>query len=290
MLYKITHTTKYAYTDPVSICRNQVRLTPRQLATQKCKSHRLEIKPSPARRERGNDYFGNRVYSFSIHRPHRVLTVTATSRVEVQPAPVPDLEETERWERVREMLQGDRSPAGLADYQFAFDSPLVAHDAELATFARESFPAGRPVLAGARDLTARIHDGFRYDPKATTVHTPLREVLKKRRGVCQDFAHVQIGCLRSLGLAARYISGYLRTEPPPGKPRLVGVDASHAWVSVFCGTAGWIDFDPTNDVIVTSNHVTLAWGRDYSDVCPIQGTFMGGGQHKMTVAVDVHPV
>jgi transglutaminase-like putative cysteine protease len=187
-------------------------------------------------------------------------------------------------------MSGDRSPAGLAAYQYAFDSPCVRNSPELADFALPSFTPGRPILAAAADLTRRIHTEFRYDPTATSVNTPPSEVLKTRRGVCQDFAHLAIGCLRSLGLPARYVSGYLLTTPPPGKPRLVGADASHAWFSVYTPDCDWVDYDPTNNIRPSDQHVTLAWGRDYSDVCPIKGVFFGGGQQVVQVSVDVTPL
>jgi transglutaminase-like putative cysteine protease len=175
-------------------------------------------------------------------------------------------------------------------YQFTFDSPLVKASADLAAYAAESFTPRRPIVAAVLDLSRRIHADFLFDPTATTVSTPLPEVLALRRGVCQDFAHLATGCLRSLGLAARYVSGYLLTLPPPGKPRLTGSDASHAWVAIHTGNGGWFDFDPTNDLVPSLEHITLSWGRDYSDVCPIKGVFVGGGQHGLSVHVDVAPV
>lgn len=290
MQYKITHTTRYDYTEAVSICHNQVRLTPRDTLYQNCDFHRLEIKPTAERDGRRNDYFGNRVDAFSIHKPHSSLTVTATSRVTVQPVPILPEASTPPWELVAKKLREQTTPDLLDAYQFAFDSPLVARAQTLAEYAQASFSPGSPVLQATRELTRRIHRDFVYDSQATTVNTPLKQVFQQRRGVCQDFAHVQIGCLRSLGLAARYISGYLRTQPPPGKARLVGADASHAWVSVYCGEVGWIDLDPTNNVLANTDHVCLAWGRDYADVAPIQGVFVGGGSHRMTVSVDVLPI
>ncbi|OYW11667.1 MAG: hypothetical protein B7Z55_19015 [Planctomycetales bacterium 12-60-4] len=187
-------------------------------------------------------------------------------------------------------MRATESPLTLEALQFTFDSPSVTAPAAVGQYAAESFPAGRPILEGVRHLTTRIHEDFKFDPRATTVSTPVVEVFEHRRGVCQDFAHLEIAALRSLGIPARYVSGYLRTIPPPGRPRLVGTDASHAWLSVYCGEAGWIDVDPTNDCIVSTDHITVAWGRDYSDVCPIKGVFVGGGTHQMTVSVDVQPL
>lgn len=194
------------------------------------------------------------------------------------------------WETVRDRLRLDRAAEVLDAYQFAFDSPHVALDDDAHAYATASFPPGRPILDGVADLTRRIHAEFAYDPSATTVATPVGDVLRQRRGVCQDFAHLEIACLRTLGLAARYVSGYILTTPPPGAPRLVGADASHAWLAVWVGDEGWIDVDPTNDQLPRDQHVTVAWGRDYGDVSPLRGVVLGGGEHRMTVAVDVTPL
>jgi transglutaminase-like putative cysteine protease len=245
MKYKITHTTTYSYSDPVSICQNQVHLTPRDGTRQSCHYHRLTVHPSPSELGKRVDYFGNHLNYFSINEAHRKLSVTATSRVELHPAQPLDAASTAPWETVRDNLSADVSQPGLEARQFIFQSPYIGCFPELIEYARASFTPARPILQAALDLTARIHGDFKFDSKATTVHTPLEEVLKIRRGVCQDFAHVQIGCLRAIGLPARYVSGYLRTLPPPGKPRLVGADASHAWLAVYCGPLGWIDCDPT---------------------------------------------
>ncbi len=291
MKYRVRHTTTYSYAEPVPISYSQVRLAPREIPNQQCIRHRLLVHPAPADRGRRVDYCGNLVDYFSINEPHRSLKVSSQTQVEVLPSRELQAAESLPWEQVATDLKTDRSPAGLDAYQFAFDSPQVKASAALADFARPSFSAGRPVLEAARELTHRIFEAFTYDPKATAVQTRLGEVLEHRRGVCQDFAHIEIGCLRSLGLAARYVSGYLRTEPPAGQARLVGADASHAWVSVYAGAGrGWVALDPTNDVTVDTDHVTVAWGRDYHDVCPIQGVSLGGGRHQMTVAVDVVPV
>ena len=216
--------------------------------------------------------------------------MTAHSRVDVRLRELTPPELSPAWETIRDgfrsLLDSDR----LEAVQFRFNSPSVVTSSDFFDYARPSFPAGRPILEAVADLTTRIHTDFKYDPRATTVNTPLEDVLELRRGVCQDFAHLEIGCLRSLGLAARYVSGYLRTIPPPGKPRLIGADASHAWLSVFCNELGWVDVDPTNDCFPTTDHITVAWGRDYTDVCPINGVFVGGGSHAMKVSVDVEPL
>jgi transglutaminase-like putative cysteine protease len=290
MKYQINHTTRYHYTEAVPICHNEVRLTPRQESTQHCENSGLLIHPTPAQRNHRSDYFGNGVLSFSIQETHDTLTVTASSQVRITPAPLPNANASPAWETVAQALRSDRSPNGLRVCEFVFDSLHVQRRDWLAEYARQSFSPGRPICEAALHLSERIHQEFEYDPRATTVNTPLEEAFSQRRGVCQDFAHIQIGCLRSLGLAARYVSGYLRTLPPPGQPRLIGADASHAWLSLFCGELGWIDLDPTNNSIPSFDHISLAFGRDYSDVCPIKGVFVGGGQHGMTVSVDVAPL
>lgn len=289
MKYRVTHTTKYAYSEPVPVCHNEVCLTPRDDVWQKCGSHHLLIEPKPADMNSRVDYFGNRLNSFSMLEAHRGLTISATTEIEVRENALPNAAATSPWEAVRDLLPAVRSAVGLANFQYVFDSPRVKSSSSLRDYASISFNAKRPILEAVLDLTARIYREFEYAPKTTTVNTSIDEVLANRKGVCQDFAHVEIACLRSLGLAARYVSGYLRTIPPPGKPRMVGADASHAWIAVYCGDAGWIDVDPTNNVLSNTDHITLAWGRDYDDVCPVRGVLVGGGQHTMNVSVDVEP-
>jgi transglutaminase-like putative cysteine protease len=290
MRYQIVHATKYLYSEPVPLCQNEVHLKPRDTARQRCVAHRLAIAPAPHKLEECRDYFGNRIQFFTIQDKHSELSVAAHSEVELAPADPLPADGTASWEQVRSAMQDPPADNDLDVRQFVFDSPRVTTSAELAKYAALSFTPGRPWLEAARDLMARIHREFIYDPTATSVSTPPDSVLALGRGVCQDFAHLQIGCLRSLGLPARYVSGYLLTAPPPGQPRLVGADASHAWLSAWCEELGWVDFDPTNDVVPSLAHVTVAWGRDYSDVCPIRGVFVGGGQHCVNVSVDVEPV
>ena len=287
MTYRVTHTTSYTYSSAVSLCHNLTHLTPRHAPRQACLHSELQVDPVPALLKPQLDFFSNRATYFFVEQPHDKLTVTAVSLTEVMPYHPPPPGETPPWESVRDHLQTDFTPSGLEARQFLFDSPYVRCHAELAAYAAPSFPPGRPLLAAVRELTERIHADFRYDSKATTVHTPLHEVFRLRRGVCQDFAHLQIACLRSLGLAARYVSGYLRTHSPPGQQRLRGADASHAWLSVYCLDFGWIDLDPTNNLIPSDTHILLAWGRDYDDVSPIKGVNLGGGRHSVQVAVDV---
>jgi transglutaminase-like putative cysteine protease len=288
MDYKIVHTTEYSYTEAVPVCHNEIHLNPRESLYQKRFVSRLAIEPTPRLIESRLDYFGNDTKYFTIDEGHNRLTVTASSRVRVSAPPQPQ-ECTATWEAVRDRT-AECTPPNLDAVQFALESPHVETSAALAAYAAPSFATGRPWLEALLDLTRRIHTDFKYDQTATTVSTPLAEVLRLGRGVCQDFAHLEIGCLRSLGLPARYVSGYLVTNPPPGQPRFVGADASHAWLSAYFPDGGWIDVDPTNDQIPSTNHITLAWGRDYSDVAPIKGVVIGGGQHSMRVSVDVAPL
>jgi transglutaminase-like putative cysteine protease len=290
MKYRVTHTTAYRYVKQVSLCHNLVHLTPRDCARQTCLFRQLHITPPPKLCVEQTDFFGNLATYFMVEEPHEHLTVKAVSEAEVLPLAMPTEVVTPPWESVRAFLEYDRSPQALEACQFVYDSHYVKANAALAEYAAPSFPAGRPMFEAARDLTRRIYRDFRYDAKATTVATPLHEVLERRRGVCQDFAHLQIGCLRSIGLSARYVSGYLRTYPAPGEERLVGVDASHAWLSVYCPGLGWVDLDPTNDLIPSDGHLILAWGRDYDDVSPVKGVNLGGGRHSVAVGVDVAPL
>jgi transglutaminase-like putative cysteine protease len=287
MLYRITHTTTYHYTEPVSLCQNLAHLTPRNTPTQHCRHSEVSIEPEPAVVSDRIDYFGNCATFFTVQEPHRNLIATASHLVDVARPIPPAPEATLPWELVAARLIDDLSRDVLDASQFVCDSRYARQSDELAEYARGSFAAGRPILEATLDLAARIHEEFQYDPSATTVATSLEEMFAQRRGVCQDFAHLQIACMRSLGLSARYVSGYLSTEPPPGCVPLVGSDATHAWLSVFCPEAGWVDVDPTNNQIPGDKHVLLAWGRDYDDVSPIKGIVLGGGHHSVRVAVDV---
>jgi transglutaminase-like putative cysteine protease len=290
MNYNITHRTVYGYAAPVAISHHVARLEPRDTAAQTPQNFSLKIHPQPVLRKVRTDYFGNQLCFFSVQETHQRLEITAASRVSTRkPEPVaPDT--SPAWEQAAQLFRDPVAPEIIGPYQFVFDSPQVCASFDLADYARESFQKDVPLLAGALDLTRRIFKDFKYDSKATTIVTPLEEVLEKRRGVCQDFAHLGIACLRSLGLPARYVSGYLRTHPPEGKERLVGADASHAWFSVFCPRNGWSDFDPTNNLQVSEEHITVAYGRDFSDVSPVAGILTGGGQHEVNVSVDVKEV
>lgn len=284
--FRVTHTTRYDYESPVLHATHALHLEPRSLAHQRVLESRVSISPDQAELQAGRDYFGNITHFVEILAPHEVLEVKSQSRIEVAP---PQLELTPAtrlsWEKVREQLQRDRSL--IAAREFCFDSPLVRSHQMLADYAAPIFTPGRPFVDAVGELSERIFREFKYEPLATDISTPLAQVLRERRGVCQDFAQLAVGCLRSLGLAGRYVSGYLETEAPPGRPKLVGADASHAWASAFLPALGWIDFDPTNAVFPGERHVTVAWGRDFSDVSPLRGIVLGGGQHSLTVAVDV---
>ena len=290
MKYQIVHRTTYKYKYSVSIGNHIACLTPRSLPHHRCAKNELKITPPPATRSERVDYFGNNISIFTVQEPHRKLVVEARSEVVIDDNLRPWPESSLTWEEAAKALPHDHSPAGIEAYQFVFESPRVRANGELAQYASESFTPGRKFTEALLDLTSRIYRDFRFDAKATNVRTPTEEVFRKRRGVCQDFAHLQIACLRSLNLAARYVSGYLRTYPPPGRPRLVGADASHAWVSAYCPGAGWLDVDPTNNVVPSNGHVTLAWGRDYGDVSPLRGLILGGRDHTLKVAVDMKPV
>lgn len=287
MIYRITHITTYDYRTPVTLCHNVAHLTPRDGPRQRCQETSLQVSPTPAVEEARIDYFGNPVIFFTVQEPHQQLVVKAEHTTEIDPTAPLDPAQTPAWEDVRDQLASSSVPDALDAYQFAFDSPYVRNSPELIEFAAVSFTPRRPILEASLDLTARIHRDFRYDPKATTLATTVAEVLAGRRGVCQDFAHLEIGCLRSLGLAARYLSGYVLTQPPAGEERLIGADASHAWLSFWCPAIGWIDLDPTNNLIPSEQHIMLGWGRDYDDVSPIKGIILGGGDHEVKVAVDV---
>ena len=286
-VYRVRHVTRYVYEAPVVHAHHHCHLRPRQFDWQGVAKHDLDVVPSAAVR-RSVDYFGNQIHVLEVASDHEVLDVVSSSVVEVAPRPEVPPAGGLAWDEVARRFRSVGAP--LSALEFAFDSPLVRAHPLLAAYAEPVFPAGRPIVEAVRQFCRKIFDEFQYETRVTDVSTPLGQVLRERRGVCQDFAHVAIGCLRSLGLAARYVSGYLETLPPAGKPRLVGADASHAWASVFVPGYGWLDFDPTNDVLPGVRHVTVAWGRDFSDVSPLKGVVLGGGTHRVTVSVDVEPV
>jgi len=289
-MYDIRHRTTFTYEDVVSVSHHVLHLSPRRHPRQRALETAMLIDPSPAVDSQGSDYFGNPVHYLTVQEPHDQLVVEARSRIDVQPLPASiDLGASERWVETRESLAAAADDTMLQAFQFVFDSPYSVADEDVRDYALQSFVGDRPVLEAAMDLTSRIYGEFEYRGGVSDVSTPVRDVFGMRKGVCQDFAHLEIACLRSLGLAARYVSGYLRTRPPEGKEKLVGADASHAWLSVWCGSNGWVDFDPTNNVIPNVEHITIGWGRDYGDVSPINGFIVGGGAHQVAVAVDVNP-
>ncbi|MBC7780801.1 MAG: transglutaminase family protein [Proteobacteria bacterium] len=288
MNYRIRHHTEYHYAKQVDSGYNEARMLPRVVPRQQVLSSSLIIDPPPSDYRERLDYFGNRVVSFAFEQPHRSLNVTALSEVVIEPRSGRlDLFDGGSWEENRDALARSFDAQNLLARDFVLDSPLVSTQHALAEYGSPSFPPGRPLLEAVHDLMERIYREFRYDPEFTTLSTPLARVLTHRRGVCQDFAHLAIGCLRAQGLAARYVSGYIETLPPPGQPRLIGADASHAWFSVYAPDIGWVDFDPTNNQVPGTHHITVAWGRDYSDVTPLKGIIFGGGKMSLKVAVDV---
>jgi transglutaminase-like putative cysteine protease len=290
----VVHETAYRYETPVELAHHLTYLRPRHDEFQALEAHSLEITPRPGPVREGPDALGNWRSTFALSVPHESLLVRAASRVSVRPRH-PDLDPAAAcgWESAAARLRYEAHAPYAPEAEFAFPSPYVPLHAPLRDYALVSFTPGRPVAEAAIDLMRRIHADFDYAPDSTQVATPVLETFEARRGVCQDYAHVMLGCLRALGLAARYVSGYLVSLPPPGQPRLIGADASHAWVAVHCpglpGNGGWLDLDPTNDQIPERSHVTLAWGRDYGDVTPLRGVIRGGGGHELIVRVTVMP-
>jgi transglutaminase-like putative cysteine protease len=285
MIYRASHITSYTYEDAVSTCHSEVRLIPRARANQHVQSSRIHIEPEPAVFTVRMDYFGNHVHHFSILEAHASLIVKATSLVEVTAPSVVDPALTPPWEDVRDHIRAYPDAAALEAFEFTCESGFVTVSPDFAAYARQSFTTRRPLLEAALDLCARIHRDFKYKPSSTTIDTPVSEVFRTREGVCQDFAHLMIAALRSLGLAARYVSGYLRSGA-----NYTGAEASHAWLSIFLPPSGWVDLDPTNNLIPGEGHVTVAWGRDYGDVTPVKGVTLGGGEHKIEVEVRVRPL
>jgi transglutaminase-like putative cysteine protease len=289
--YRVVHETRYTYQSTVSLSQQYLHLTPRSFGFQETESHLIWVDPPLGDSKAGVDYFGNHTRHVALTQPHDSLLVHAESTVALRPRhSLAQIAGTPPWESVRDMMGKERSAATLEACRYLYTSPHVTCFPDLQAYARASYTPARPQLDAALDLTQRIFDDFEFDSKATDISTPLDQVLRKRRGVCQDFAQLMIGCLRSLGLPARYVSGYILTHPPAGKPRLVGADASHAWVSVFCPTLGWVDFDPTNRCLVQHEHITLGWGRDFSDVTPMRGVVLGGGMQTLDVQVTVMPL
>ncbi len=282
MRFQVTHTTTYSYQSPASLCYNQLHLRPRETPQQRVVRSEIVVDPRPDDRSDRIDVHGNDVSYLTIEGPHDSLTVTSSCELDLSPYDIsPAAERT--WEATSDAVV-DPTPTR----EFLLESPHVPMLPEVEQYAAESFPPGRRLIDAVTDLTSRIHHDFVFDPGVTTVSTPLADVMSHRRGVCQDFAHLAIAALRSVGLAARYVSGYIETLPPPGQEKLVGADASHAWCSVRLADGSWLDLDPTNDVVGPDHHLTVAWGRDYSDVVPVKGVVMSNGAGmQLVVAVDV---
>ena len=280
MLFHVKHATRYSYETPVSHSLNEVRLTPRALGAQQVRRNEIRVEPEPVFMYSRKDYYGNDVNSFELLEKHEQLQITSESIVHVDPratAPLRDIS----WNEAQAALGEQANEATIEASEFIYSSPHVSVTPQIDDYAQQTFVPKRPLLEAIQDLTHRIHTDFKYRPQSTSISTPLADVMKHRRGVCQDFAHVMIGAVRSKRLAARYVSGYVR----PG-PKVQGAQASHAWVSVFFPGSGWLDFDPTNDLTVSDNHIALAWGRDYADVTPVKGISLGGGSQ--TVQVEVY--
>ena len=292
MHYKITHTTRYIYSQPISLCHNIARLIPRSTGKQSCRNSQVTIDPVPDVLNEYEDFFGNKVTYFAVQREHSSLTVTVSSEI-ITPKSAAleiDLYSHISWEEVKRSLVASSGPEYADVLQYIPETPLTASNPEINAYAMQSFRPGRSLFEATRELMRRIFTDFRFQPGFTTITTPLSEVMSARKGVCQDFAHLGIACLRSMGLPARYISGYIETLPPPGTKKLTGVDASHAWFSVFIPGTGWIDFDPTNNQFPGDQHLVIGWGRDYSDITPLKGVIVSSGPHRLQVSVDVRRV
>jgi transglutaminase-like putative cysteine protease len=286
MILRVRHDTTYAYAARVELAAHLAHLRPRSLPWQRVHSFAMHVDPAPSRLTEGADHFGNPVTWLFLGSAHDGLRVSTEARVEVACRAAPDPRDTLSWERVAELAQ---RPAAAAE--FSFGSQMAPASSEVRAWAAPSFTPGLPVLAGLLDLTSRIARDFRFRPGVTTISTPVARVLEMRAGVCQDFAHLMIAGLRALGLPARYVSGYVRTRPAPGQVKMRGADVSHAWVGCWLGPEhGWIDLDPTNDLVVSDEHVVLGWGRDFADVSPLHGLLLGGGKHTLSVGVDLEPV
>ena len=287
MKYRVSHTTTYEYSETVRRAYNLARLIPRSRPGQECLRHNIDILPGARDYREHADYFGNRATYFALLTPHDKLWVTAVSDVEVT-VPAPDLAVYPpiTWEQARDELHGDRQ-LDVEVFDLSLTTPATRGDDTIPAYAARSLQPGRSLVEAVTELMHRIHEDFTYQSGVTDVSTPLVEVMAQRSGVCQDFAHLLVACVRSAALPARYVSGYLETVPPPGKEKLRGADASHAWAAVLIPGYGWLDLDPTNGQIPDARYITTAWGRDYFDVAPLQGVLFGGGEHQLKVSVDM---
>ncbi len=288
MRYRITHKTDYRYASAVAQSNHLVHLGPRPTKGQTIERHELLINPIPAQRRDFQDYFGNPTMHLVIEEEHKLFSVEAQSTITVERDFNASLAmSVASWETVRDLMF---DPKFVAEAEFTCYTSFTTPTTEIAAYGEISFPPGRPMLEAVQDLTSRIYHDFEYDSSVTDATTPVARMFEIKGGVCQDFAHLQLACLRALGLPARYVSGYLRTYPPKGQPRLIGADASHAWISAWCPEEGWVDFDPTNNKMIADEHITLTIGRDFVDVSPLSGIILGGGQHFVDVSVDVMPI
>ena len=292
MIYRIEHTTEYKYSSRVSHCYNLAHLIPRNANRQKRLNNRIDVAPVAAAAAKRSDYFGNLAYHFEIQKPHTTFSITPISEVDTRAqGSALELDFGTSCAEARRQLADGKDEQTLLAREFILDSPMIRHSAALREFAAPLFSDNRPLLSAVMDLTQKIYKEFEYSPSATTISTPLEEVLATKKGVCQDFAHLQIACLRALGFPAKYVSGYIETLPAPGTEKLVGSDASHAWISVYSPGEGWFEFDPTNNCLVGEQHIITAWGRDYFDVTPLRGVIYGGGESPiLSVAVDVRRI
>lgn len=290
MIFDVSHKTHYHYTWPVVQSQHLIHMSPRKVGRQTVRHHSLIVEPAPVMRYDRVDAFGNPVVILDIEVTHKELVLLARSSIETAAPAGLDLTASLPWDALDERLARPGQGLDLDVIQYRCASRLTTPSLDIADYAAQSFKPGRPVLEATEELNQRIYDDFTFDATATDISTPVLQVFKQRRGVCQDFAHLAIACLRALRIPVRYVSGYILTRPPPGQPRLQGADASHAWISVWSPEAGWVDFDPTNGLVVADEHITIAHGRDYDDVSPISGVLLGGGEHTVDVGVDVVPV
>ena len=289
MHFRVRHITRYKYASRVSHCYNLANVIPRDTDRQRCLKNRITVSPQPAITHKRSDYFGNKAYHFEIQKPHTELVITADSEIQINDRDHElDLDLGISYLQAQQFLDTSNTRATIDAREFMLNSPMIESGEELAEYARPSFAADRSLKSCVTDLTARIFTEFAYDPSFSTIATPLADVLAHKRGVCQDFAHLQIGCLRSMGIPAKYVSGYIETLPKPGEEKLVGADATHAWIAYFSPEEGWVEFDPTNNALAGSQHIVTAFGRDYIDVTPVKGVIFGGGASPiLEVSVDV---
>lgn len=287
MIFEISHRTLYRYSQQVMQSQHLLHMSPRSCPNQLNRHHSLMVEPAPAMRYDGEDAFGNPVVILDVEFPHKELVLHARSTIETKAPVHADFVQTSPWDQYDELLYRPDHPVDIDIAQFRCTSRLTTASIEIADYAAMSFPEGRPVLDAVNDLNHRIFQDFTFDATATDISTPIFEVFKQRRGVCQDFAHLTLACLRALRVPARYVSGYILTHPLPGQSKLQGADATHAWISVWAPQTGWRDFDPTNGLVAQDEHILIAHGRDYNDVCPISGILLGGGEHTVDVGVDV---